>query len=154
MSHHVILKYSVTDSVFVQVAEARQRHQLEREEIQRESALEQRRLAQEERQAAAERVYTISTALQHGHTPGLFVYNQATLAQPLLEVIALLPRCTAFLLAAAGAEVVLVVLSCCMGVCECCGKSQHAEQIRVASKQRSDMGVTSQLCSIRSACLQ
>ncbi|KAA6416731.1 MAG: hypothetical protein FRX49_13289 [Trebouxia sp. A1-2] len=43
-------------AAYLQVAEARQRHQLEREEIQRESALEQRRLAQEERQAAAERV--------------------------------------------------------------------------------------------------
>ncbi|KAL0032478.1 hypothetical protein WJX77_002857 [Trebouxia sp. C0004] len=39
-----------------QVAEVRQRQQLELEEIQRENALEQRRLAQEERQAAAERV--------------------------------------------------------------------------------------------------
>lgn len=63
--------------VIVQVAEARQRHQLERDEIQRENALERRRLAQEERQATAERVHTTSTALQHGRPPGLVVHTQA-----------------------------------------------------------------------------
>ena len=42
------------------------------------------------------------------------MYNQATLPQPLLEITALLLRCTAFLLLAAGAAVNLVVLSCCM----------------------------------------
>ncbi|DBA74075.1 TPA: hypothetical protein ACH3X1_010888 [Trebouxia sp. C0004] len=56
MSHYVILGCVIADLVFVQVAEVRQRQQLELEEIQRENALEQRRLAQEERQAAAERV--------------------------------------------------------------------------------------------------
>ncbi len=68
MTHHVIWACAIADLVSVQVAEARQRHQLEREEIQRENALERWRLAQEERQAAAERVHTTSTALQHGHT--------------------------------------------------------------------------------------
>lgn len=38
------------------------------------------------------------------------MYNQATLPQPLLEITALLLRCTAFLLLAAGAAVVLVVV--------------------------------------------
>ncbi len=71
MTHHVIWACAIADWVFVQVAEARQRHQLEREEIQRDNAQERRRLAQEDRQAAAERVHTTSTALQHGHTPGL-----------------------------------------------------------------------------------
>lgn len=110
MTHHVIWACAIADLVFVQVAEARQRHQVEQMEIQRENALERRRLAQEERQAAAERVYTTLTALQHGHTPGLFVYKQAAPAYTLLEITALLLRCTAFLLLAAGAAVVLVVV--------------------------------------------
>ena len=101
MTHHVIWACVRADTVSFQVAEARQRHQLEREEIQRENALERQRLAQEERQAAAERVYTTLTALQHGHTPGLFVYNQSAQAQPLLEVTAVLLKCTAILLLAA-----------------------------------------------------
>lgn len=80
MSQHLIMGCMMADLVFVQVAEARQRHQLEREEIQRENALERRRLAQEERQAAADKVHTTSTALQHGHTPGSFVYNLCQLS--------------------------------------------------------------------------
>ena len=72
--------------VIVQVAEARQRHQLERDEIQRENALERRRLAQKERQAAAEKVLTTSTALQHGHTPGLDVHEQAWCVARLVDV--------------------------------------------------------------------
>ena len=106
MTRHVIWGCVIASPVFVQVAEARQRHQLEREEIQRENALERRRLAQEERQAAAERVHTTSTALQHTR----LVYVQPVPAQPLLEITALLLSCTAFLLLVAGAAVVLVVV--------------------------------------------
>ena len=108
MTRHVIWGCVIASPVFVQVAEARQRHQLEREEIQRENALERRRLAQKKRQAAAERVHTTSTALQHGHTR--LVYVQPVPAQPLLEITALLLSCTAFLLLVAGAAVVLVVV--------------------------------------------
>ena len=50
------------------MAEARARRQLEQEGVRRENVLERRRLAEEERQAAAERVTRLySTAM-------LFVY--------------------------------------------------------------------------------
>jgi len=102
--------------VFVQVAEARQRHQAEREEIQRGNALERRRLAQEERQAAAERVHNPQQPCSMG-TSGLFVYHQPASTHPLAEITALLPSCTA---SAVGSrcscgQKALVVLSCWHG---------------------------------------
>ena len=69
-------------------------------------------------------------------------------------------RVTQHLPLAAGAAVVRRPwLFCLAGMVlhrgrECCGKSQHAGQTRVASKRCSDMVIPSQLCSIRSACLQ
>ena len=50
------------------MAEARERHQLEQEGVRRENVLERRRLAEEERQAVAERVHTVHSAAM------LFVY--------------------------------------------------------------------------------
>ena len=49
-----------------QVAEARARHQQEREAVQRDNAQQRRELAEEERRAAAEKVSGVSAAVAEG----------------------------------------------------------------------------------------
>lgn len=63
------------------MAEARERHQLEQEGVRRENVLERRRLAEEERQAVAERVHTVHSAAV------LFVYKMGLCNPKTLHVV-------------------------------------------------------------------